>query len=154
MKYINKISKLIFFLLFFNLIFLRSIPIIEANNTENTFKKVYGTIVGVILTETLSGNQYLIIQLDDGNKYRLKSNHGLLFRAGSDVELEVLYGKGRHENDKLISVNSIMITAISYPGTNKKVKYPPSNPPEIIEQPAEILEKIEAFKEEHRKKKN
>ena len=120
---------------------------------------VRGTIVGIILTETLNGSSFLILQLDDGKKYRLRPQHGLGFIVGSDVELET--GDTYEEDEisllykEMIYVNNINVTAMAIPGTKKKVKHPPTNPPEILIQSEEVLKKIEEgefnFKEHHLK---
>ena len=129
----------------------------DDSNTNEGEKKnlsVRGTIVGIILTETLKGPSFLIIQLDDEKKYRLKPEHGLGFIVGSDVEIHTT---DTYEEDeisllykKMIYVREIKVTAMAIPGSKKKIKIPTTNPPEILYQSEEILKKIEKFKLDHR----
>lgn len=117
-------------------------------------RMIKGTIVGIILTETVNGRSFLILRLDDGKSYRLKPEHGLGFIVGSDIELVTsnlfIEDEISFFEKKLVYVDSIKITALAIPGTNKKIKYPPAIPPEILIQSKEILHKIEQFKIEYK----
>ncbi len=148
--YLIEYKILLMMILFNSLLVANTYANADANIIERRKINVRGTIIGIILTETLKGPSFLIIQLDDGNKYRLKPEHGLGFIVGSDVELEITDTYKEDEISllykEMIYVNNINITAMAIPGTKKKVKYPPTNPPEILTQAEEILKKIEQFK--------
>lgn len=115
------------------------LPISAKAAEEVAEKIVRGTIVESLVTTTLDGAVFQILTLNDGKKYRLLPEHGMGFAKKYDVEIKIKSGKEPNGEDEIsmrypntIPVSSIKITAIPILGSNKKIKYPLTDPPEII----------------------
>ena len=99
--------------------------------------KVSGTVENTLLVAenswlsdeaTLS---YEIVTLSNGKKYRISSDQ--VKGVGKGFNVEILLVENSMPNNKgEYEAYSIKIIAIPIPGSKKKLKYPPSNPPIII----------------------
>jgi hypothetical protein len=107
--------------------------------TSDELVSVNGTVKNVLLVaeESWSGDssnlRYLVLTLSNGEKYRLTPEQGRGLGKGFDVELKLIKNtkpnyKGEYE------VRSAKISFIPIPGKNEKLKYPPNDTPEIIEE--------------------
>jgi len=113
----------------------------ESNGISSSQQIVKGTIVSYLATSRVDGEPFLIISLNDRKKYRLTPEHGLGYGVGDDVVLIIdIDGRGGLQDEisrlypDVIPVKSVKILATVLPGTNKKVKYPVTVPPVVIEE--------------------
>ena len=101
--------------------------------------KVTGTVKETLLVaenswlNNTSTLKYEIITLSNGKKYRLSP--APVKGIGKDYNVELMLVKNTKPNKNgEYKAHSIKITAIPIPGTNKKLKYPSTNPPVIIDE--------------------